>query len=84
MTKVSRTWNTRFKKYWLFHVGTANKASMTDIRSSIDTISDKRFQVVLSYRYLLFENKDEIGLIVNYSDSHIKRLINHALDKLEM
>lgn len=65
-------------------MGTANKASKADIRSSNDTISDKRLQVVLSYRYLLFKNNDEIGLIVNYSDSHIKRHINHALDKLEM
>lgn len=57
---------------------------MADIRSLIDAISDKRLQIVLSYRYLLFKNNDEIALIMNYSDSHIKRLINHALDKLEV
>lgn len=57
---------------------------MADIRSLIDAISDKRLQIVLSYRYLLFKNNDEIGLIMNYSDSHIKRLIYHALDKLEV
>lgn len=80
------------------HIGTTNKKSMAEkienlnqvenemanIRYLIDNISDTRLRVILGYRYLLFKNNDEIGLIMNYSATHIKRLINKALDKLDM